>query len=427
MKYTNYRLTPKQRSRIEFEKKFREEQRVREARNKIHKENDSALERFNIQVVPYMPYILSIIWIVAIVSAIGIVGSINNFAELISTQKCLLVFSVTNIIMFATSLYATKITSSKIDESNFSMSRYRQQLMNSLVDYIYDKDNEMTIQFDANKKELESDYKQKLEKLEFEFKMKADGLSSEYKSKESQLNKESKLIKEKCYQEGLKFNGERERFERIINSQYPFCALSELKSEALALIFDNSKDYLRYKQRPALKAAEEVCLMKNIAKDAERRCAEMKYKYEFLINLFPELKDYVADDRDLLKLSDAEDYRDFEENVDNVKAYLSEEEWNNLSTVDKNQLALDRWWERSEKTNREIGLLYEMYISHELRTNGFEVIEYGTYMVLKILEETLSARRMGKLILSSVKTGVKIRLYMKMLCANYMEQRLNTN
>lgn len=102
----------------------------------------------------------------------------------------------------------------------------------------------------------------------------------------------------------------------------------------------------------------------------------MEYKYNFLINVFPELKKYVDDDEALTCLSDCEDKDDFAGHQDRVLQWLSQDEYNSLSENERNQLALDRYKQR-KKSKWEIGMEYELYIGYLLRTKGYIVKQFG--------------------------------------------------
>ena len=144
--------------------------------------------------------------------------------------------------------------------------------------------------------------------------------------------------------------------------------------------------YLEHKSHPAPVSAEKV---REIAR--ERRIIEKKLRIaQGIINyyqdLFPFLEEFLGDiDEETLKkvLS-----RNIEEpikevgevGIDPVKIYLSslsDEEYQKLSTAERNQLALDRYWDRPKKSKWRIGRDYERYIGYIYENDGYNVYYQG--------------------------------------------------
>jgi len=144
-------------------------------------------------------------------------------------------------------------------------------------------------------------------------------------------------------------------------------------------------DYLEHKSHPARVSAEKV---RSIAR--ERRTIEEKLRIaQGIINyyqdLFPFLEEFLGEpDEEILKqiLS-----RNIEEpiqevgevGIDPVRVYLSslsKEEYQKLSTSERNQLALDRYWSRP-KTNWQLGRDYERYIGYRYEADGYNVYYQG--------------------------------------------------
>ena len=66
----------------------------------------------------------------------------------------------------------------------------------------------------------------------------------------------------------------------------------------------------------------------------------------------------------------------WEKGIDPVKLYLSKEEYQKLSSTERNQLALDRYWAKS-KNRIEAGRAYERYIGYLYETLGYDVYYQG--------------------------------------------------
>ena len=66
---------------------------------------------------------------------------------------------------------------------------------------------------------------------------------------------------------------------------------------------------------------------------------------------------------------------------DPVKIFLSPEEWSHLTDAEKNQLALDRYWETSRNRSAwTAGIQYERYIGYLYEKDGFDVEYHGATM-----------------------------------------------
>jgi hypothetical protein len=97
----------------------------------------------------------------------------------------------------------------------------------------------------------------------------------------------------------------------IMKSKRPFSRVAELFCDWNTAVYDDTAHFLRTKKHPAVKRSEDVENLKEKTKEAIRNYKEMKYKYLFLLDAFPELKQYVDDEEALAHLSDYKDYEDF--------------------------------------------------------------------------------------------------------------------
>ena len=201
----------------------------------------------------------------------------------------------------------------------------------------------------------------------------------------------NKLLNNEKYKIRLK----NERLEKIIKSTSPFVDVPSLLADIELKVFDEGIRSLINRGRPALKAADEVRIIREKSREYRIKYREMLYKYEFLLKSFPELEKYVDDDEALKNISKCISYSEFEENTDRTSAFLSKEEWLNMSIDDRNQLALNRYKER-EKSNWVIGIEYEMYIDHLLRSCGFSTLHYGIKEGLNDLGRDVIAKKKGK-------------------------------
>lgn len=144
-------------------------------------------------------------------------------------------------------------------------------------------------------------------------------------------------------------------------------------------------DHLEHKPHPAQVSADRV---REIA--GERRTIEEKLRIaQWIIiyyqKLFPFLEDVIGnlDDEILQKILSRNIEKPIKEvaevGIDPVRIYLSylpEEEYQKLSLIERNQLALDRYWKR-KKSDWEIGRDYERYIGYLYEKDGYSVSYQG--------------------------------------------------
>jgi len=114
-------------------------------------------------------------------------------------------------------------------------------------------------------------------------------------------------------------------------------------SDYLTLQFDYSNKYLRTKKRPAFVEAKRINELKKITKKAINRLKLVEYKYEYLLQLFPELDLYFDGFENIQELKKIKSLDNLEENYDNTKYYLTKDEYRQMPAEHRDQLALDRY------------------------------------------------------------------------------------
>jgi len=144
-------------------------------------------------------------------------------------------------------------------------------------------------------------------------------------------------------------------------------------------------EYLEGKSHPAPTSAERL---RTIAHD--RRTIEEKLRIaQGIINyyqeLFPFLEEFLGEPEEeilqyILSRNIEEPVKEVGEiGIDPVRIYLSSlsnQEYQKLSTAERNQLALDRYWTRP-KSNWQIGRDYERYIGYLYESDGYSVYYQG--------------------------------------------------
>lgn len=196
-------------------------------------------------------------------------------------------------------------------------------------------------------------------------------LKREYTIKEKKLLDDITVRENRCQEKESKIR-------MILDSEMPFSLSSSLRSDMELYIFDDAANYLRFKQHPAWGKAREVeSILKAKNKEANMLYKEMLYKYEFLLNAFPDIRNYIDKEEELISMAKDWSYANCEDSRDRAYDYLSKEEWNRLSTVERNQLALDRYVNSRKKSDWAVGRDYEMSCAHVLKQKGYEVEMHG--------------------------------------------------
>ncbi|MFH0740071.1 MAG: restriction endonuclease [bacterium] len=146
--------------------------------------------------------------------------------------------------------------------------------------------------------------------------------------------------------------------------------------------YDKIKDekieqFLRYKSHPSRKGAEVV---KEEAR--RRRLAEYENKKtQAIIEYYESIAPFLVDlKNDIVDFDDEEKYREYdeEERFDPITQYLTKEEFRKLSSVERNQMALDRFWSRP-KLKWLLGRIYERYVGYLYEMKGYDVDYVGIF------------------------------------------------
>jgi DUF2075 family protein len=136
--------------------------------------------------------------------------------------------------------------------------------------------------------------------------------------------------------------------------------------------------FLENKPRPALTAAAILMEHARLRRKAERERKIAQYLVEYYESIAPFLVDLREEvdagaEQEALEILRA--YSE-EELQDETTSFLTKEEYRRLSSVERNQLALDRFWRRP-KSRWVIGCLYERYIGYLYEESGYRVEYVG--------------------------------------------------
>jgi hypothetical protein len=165
----------------------------------------------------------------------------------------------------------------------------------------------------------------------------------------------------------------------------------------------------RPKRTPAPKATEKLKL-----EIAKRREAEYNYKVvqsiiEYYENIAPFLLDFKNEiiDEDETNKDYSREY-DEDEKSDQVTKYIAKPEYQKLPETERNQLALDRYWDRW-KSKREIGRLYECYVGYLYESKGYEVDYFGNIKGVEDLGRDLICKKGNEVIIIQCKKWSKFK------------------
>ena len=152
---------------------------------------------------------------------------------------------------------------------------------------------------------------------------------------------------------------------------------ASLYSEVQYLLDDYKSKKLAQKKRPAKKAADQVRETNKEKRELNQKLKFIEYQlktYEQYFPIIEDFKEYIFEDDRFLISSDGDLVND--EEVDPAKRYLTPEEYEKLTTDERNQLALDKYLNRTH-SKLEIGRFYERYIGHLYEIDDWDVKYFG--------------------------------------------------
>ena len=124
-----------------------------------------------------------------------------------------------------------------------------------------------------------------------------------------------------------------------------------------------------------------------------------EYNLKYLLNCFPNLAEYLDFDDDVNLKYQHNDNKD----EDPISYYLSKEEYKSLSSVERNQLALDRYIESHKKSKWQIGRDFELSVGYQYEKKGYKVEYTGETEGLADLGRDLIARKEQRVLIIQCK------------------------
>ena len=203
------------------------------------------------------------------------------------------------------------------------------------------------------------------------------------KEREQKYNRDISTIQQKADNEvaeatRLKTRAEKEEVlwrQTLLERNSGFKTLLSFISHFEKLRDEPINRYLSSKSHPAFKAADVVKEQTRKRREADfhnKRTQAIIEMYEQYAPFLIDLKDDIPDIDDV---SVFKEYNE-EERQDTVVNYLTKEEYRKLPTAERNQLALDRFWDRP-KSKWLIGKLYERYVGFLYEQKGYKVQYFG--------------------------------------------------
>lgn len=184
-----------------------------------------------------------------------------------------------------------------------------------------------------------------------------------------------------------------------------FKNMGEFISDIKLYVYDIASKYFDTKSHPAHKKAQDVRELKQKTKEYIKEYKLMRYEYDMLFSLFPELENYL----EYYSTKKAETIEEIKENYDYVQSWISKDEYSSLDENTRNQLALDRYIESRKKSKWAIGRDYEMFIGHEYEKKGYKVTYTGITDRLEDKGRDLIAQKDNEILIIQCKNWSKYK------------------
>lgn len=192
-----------------------------------------------------------------------------------------------------------------------------------------------------------------------------------------------------------RLNKEEALFKRLFAERtrnYP--VVGQVWSDLIKITEEERERALKFKKRPALKAAEEVKVVKHEKRELVKELIYWKYKSQNYEAIYPWLTEEL--EQDISNDVDADIYYSVyteKERDDPVAQFINPEDYRKLSSLQRNQLALDRYWQRGKKTKWMVGKMYERYIGYLYEIDGWDVEYFGIHKRFEDLGRDIIAKK----------------------------------
>ncbi len=193
----------------------------------------------------------------------------------------------------------------------------------------------------------------------------------------------------------LRYPFQRRAFKKLLEEKFQaFPWLASAWADYHALETEHKALHLVARKWPAIQAAAQVRETGRRRAEAERRARIAEHLLNYYEALFPWLADFRGEEVEELFLVQSGEVDD-DERQDPARRWLTEGEYKKLSSTERCQLALDRYWQK-KKTRWELGRDYERYIGYRYEAGGFTVCYQGIIEGLDDLGRDLIAIKDGE-------------------------------
>lgn len=148
-----------------------------------------------------------------------------------------------------------------------------------------------------------------------------------------------------------------------------------------------------------MKKVKSLITLRKETKEMLEKYKASEYQLAYLLELYPALQDVIDCEFNQLPITDFTQNSDY----DKTRDFLSKEEYQALSTVERNQLALDRYKNSKNKSKWQIGRDYELYVGYKYSLKGYTIDYTGSYMKLEDLGRDLIAKKDGTILIIQCK------------------------
>jgi hypothetical protein len=166
-----------------------------------------------------------------------------------------------------------------------------------------------------------------------------------------------------------------EFFAKEKSKSFPYIAA--VISDYLLLKDNKVASFLETKKHPAYTTANSIRIITNEKKILTEQLLSARYRIKEYEALFPSISECVDEDIDVILDNLNDDIKSITTEDDPVKQFISPNEYESLSSTERNQKALDRFLASRNKNSYQIGKDYERYIGYTYENRGYDVTYYG--------------------------------------------------
>ena len=244
--------------------------------------------------------------------------------------------------------------------------------------------------------EKEAEYQKLCDEKEAEYQKLCDENNNKYQEwRDAQVRaiKDTKEEKQKAVKMQTHYENKIRQFDNVIIQKCEFYPhLAVIMADLLTVHYRQSAQYLENKARPAYVEAQRIRELKAETKKIIKEKKLLEYQMAYIHKVIPNIDDIF----DSGFIDEGLPFEaETEENTDRVRFYLEPEEYQKLSSAERNQLALDRYI-AGRKSKWQIGRDYEMYIGHLYEKKGCSVEYMGIIKGLEDLGRDLIVKKNGK-------------------------------